>query len=124
MNVYREILPDSYLLILSGPATPDDLPSLQQALNRAAASGKTNVWLDCSALVSLPTAIMGLLSDYHLRFQSRRLSLVLCHLTEAAAATLQLLPWAQRPATVATLLEAATYCRSQPRPATPRQTAH
>jgi anti-anti-sigma regulatory factor len=124
MNVYREILPDSYLLILSGYATSDDLPSLQQALNRAGASGKTNVWLDCSALASFSADTLGLLSDYHLRFQSRRLSLVLCHLPDAAAATLQLLPWAQRPPVVATLLEAATYCRSQPWPATPRRRAH
>lgn len=123
MNVYREILPDSYLLILSGSATSDDLPHLQQALNRAAASGKTSIWLDCSALANFPAAAIRLLSDYYLRFQSRRLALVLCHLTDAAAATLQLLPWAQRPPVVATLLEAATYCRSQPRPATPRQPA-
>lgn len=121
MNVYREILPDSYLLILSGSATSDDLLSLQQALNRAAASGKTSVWLDCSALASFPAAALRLLSDYYLRFQSRRLSLVLCHLTEAVAATLQLLPWAQRPPVVATLLEAATYCRSQPWPSIARQ---
>ncbi|WP_261989901.1 STAS domain-containing protein [Hymenobacter puniceus] len=117
MNVYREILPDSYLLILSGSATSDDLPSLQQALNRAASSGKTSVWLDCSALASFPTAALRLLSDYYLRFQSRRLSLVLCHLTDNVAAMLQMLPWAQRPPVVATLLEAAMYCRSQPRQA-------
>jgi anti-anti-sigma regulatory factor len=123
MNVYREILPDSYLLILCGPACADDLPHLQRALNRAGASGKASIWLDCSALASMPAAAMRLLSDYHLRFQRRRLSLVLCHLTDAAAATLQLLPWALRPPVVATLLEAATYCRSQPRLATPRRPA-
>lgn len=121
MNVYREILPDSYLLILSGSATLDDLPSLQQALNRAGASGKASIWLDCSALANLPAAALGLLSDYHLQFQRRRLSLVLCHLTDAAAAALQLLPWAQRPATVATLLEAAMYCRSLPQLTIARQ---
>ncbi len=113
MNVYREILPDSYLLILTDSGSPESAGNLRQALSRAGASGKQSVWIDCSAFASFSTAVLQVLSEYYLYFQRKHLPLVLCHLTAKAAETLRALPWAQRPPVVATLLEAAGYCRSQ-----------
>jgi anti-anti-sigma regulatory factor len=113
LNIYREILPDSYLLILTGSGNPEGAGSLRQALSRAGASGKRSIWIDCGSLVAFSAATLQVLSEYYLGFQRKRLTLVLCHLTGPAAETLQLLPWAQRPPVVETLLEAAGYCRSQ-----------
>lgn len=119
LNVYREILPDSYLLILTTSSNAGGAEGLRHALWRAGTSGKPNVWIDCSSVSYFSLAALRILSDFHVRFLHRNLTLVLCHVPDKAAESLQQLPPAQRPPVVATLLEAATYCRSQRRP--PRQ---
>lgn len=117
MEVYREILPDSYLLILTdNPAPhPAEVAALRQALRRAGASGKTNIWVDCSQLQHLPEQALRLLCDFYLRFQHQHVNLVLCHLDDDSQHTIQELPMPAQPPVVDTLLEAARYCRSQRR---------
>lgn len=114
MDVYREILPDSYLLILADAANATGEEGLRRALKRAGSSGKASVWVDCSQLPDLPTAALQLLGTYYELLQEKQVNLVLCHLSDGLQGTVQALPRHQRPPVVATLLEAAGYCRSQP----------
>ncbi|GAB2969599.1 hypothetical protein GCM10027048_45600 [Hymenobacter coalescens] len=111
MEVYREILPESYLLILA-----DDIPpslehedALDRALRRASRSGKSSVWLDCSHLHHLPPDAVELLAYYHQKLASHGMSLVLCHLTDTVRAELENLTTAPLPI-VSTLLDAERYC--------------
>lgn len=114
MEVYREVLPDSYLLILMGnaPGALDDV-ALRRALRRAGTSGKSSVWVDCSQLQALPAAALCLLCDFYLSFQHQHVVLVLCHLDDTSLHTLRALPAPAQPPVVGSLLEADTYCRSQ-----------
>ncbi|MFD2785049.1 STAS domain-containing protein [Hymenobacter rubripertinctus] len=111
MEVYREILPDSYLLMLTSPAEPADAIHLTQALRWASQSGKRSIWVDCSQLPALPPSSLRVLLRYYQRLRRRQIPLVLCHLNEAARHCLDALPSAQRPPMVASLLEAEHYCR-------------
>ncbi|MBD2714183.1 hypothetical protein KBK19_03945 [Microvirga sp. STR05] len=114
LDVYREILPDSYLLILTDVPHAPENEALRRALHRAGTSGKASVWVDCSQLPELPAAALQLLGTYYETLRNRHIQLVLCHLADGLCEAIEALPWAQRPPVVATLLEAACYCRSQP----------
>jgi hypothetical protein len=115
MEVYREILPESYLLILA-----DDLPSgveededaLDRALRRASRSGKSSVWVDCSHLHRLPPNAADLLAYYHGKLAKHGMSLVLCHLTAEVRIELEALH-ATLPPVVPTLLDAEKYCHQE-----------
>lgn len=115
MEVYREILPESYLLILVDevPPTTDSRKALSQALSRAARSGKASIWLDCSNLHQLPGQAPELLHHYCAKLRRRGISLLLCHLSEAVGRELL----AQQPGIsafmVPTLLDAQQYCRQR-----------
>ncbi|QNE38843.1 hypothetical protein F1C16_04380 [Hymenobacter sp. NBH84] len=65
MQVYREILPNSYLVILveSAPAATD-AGLLRSALRQASRSGKEQVWLDCSGISFLPLDMLPILTRY------------------------------------------------------------
>lgn len=80
MNVYHEILPDRYVLLLADGAGPDadSAPdSLARCLRQACHSGKTSVWIDCSRLHSLPAAARDLLLYYRQRLSRRSVRMVL-----------------------------------------------
>lgn len=111
MEVYREILPESYLLILADdvPASFEREDALDCALRRAARSGKSSVWVDCSHLQHLPTDAADLLAYYHDKLAEHGMSLVLCHLTDAVRAELEALNRRPLPV-VSTLLDAERYC--------------
>lgn len=113
MDVYREILPDSYLLILDGNDHLSREDCLKWALQQALASGKPNIWVDCNHLEQLPTAAVQLLSHFYGSSQRRQIQLVLCHLSETASRAFRLLPTPAQPPMVEDLLAAAIYCRSQ-----------
>ncbi|UOG74577.1 STAS domain-containing protein [Hymenobacter tibetensis] len=112
MNVYREILPDSYLLILTDSEQTLEPEPLQRALQRASGSGKANVWIDCSELHHPSTAIIQLLGEFYLRLRHQHIQLVLCHLEEVVQQEVLQLPAASQPVIVATLLDASLYCRN------------
>ncbi|UYZ62674.1 STAS domain-containing protein [Hymenobacter weizhouensis] len=121
MEVYREILPNSYLLILSdsstsaGSTSATEVPLLH-ALHRASRSGKASIWIDCSHLQQLPLASLRVLLRFYRRLQQRRVSLVLCHLEGAARQQLAKLPGSLCPPVVPSLLDAESYCRTQQAP--------
>ena len=111
MDVYRELLPDSYLLILTSSSETTDDAHLAYALRRACRSGKHSVWIDCSQLHNLPSSTLRVLLRYYQRLRRRQIPLVLCHLGEAARHGLNSLPTALRPPVVPSLLDAEHYCR-------------
>ncbi|MBO0356905.1 anti-sigma factor antagonist [Hymenobacter sp. BT186] len=114
--MYREILPESYLLILTGSYFTE-AQTLQRALRRAGGSGKPNIWLDCSELHHPPTAVIELLGQFCVQMQRRGIQLILCHLEEDFQQAVQQLPTASQPLMLGTLLDAALYCRNlHPRP--------
>ncbi|MBC8084950.1 MAG: hypothetical protein H7Z21_17270 [Hymenobacter sp.] len=112
MNVYREILPDSYLLILIDTHQTTEAETLERALQRAGGSGKANIWVDCSELHHPSKAIIQLLGEFHVRLHHRHIQLVLCHLEDEARDAVQQLPPASQPLVLATLLDASLYCRN------------
>ncbi|KAA9338592.1 hypothetical protein F0P96_07125 [Hymenobacter busanensis] len=114
MEVYREILPNSYLLILA-----DDLPdqiehddSLDWALRRAVRSGKSSVWVDCSHLHHLPPDANQLLTFYYNKLRKHGMSLILCHLNDTVRQELETLS-AVHPPVVPTLLDAEQWCNQE-----------
>ena len=111
MEVYREILPNSYLLMLISPTDSADDGQLACALRRAYRSGKHSIWVDCSQLQHLPVSFLPVLVRYYQRLRRRQIPLVLCHLGEAAQHCLNGLPTALRPPVVISLLDAEHYCR-------------
>ena len=84
VRVQREILPNSYLLILEDGPTGPELP-LERGLFRAARSNKQAIWIDCSMVSELPKAAAELLLAYQHHFPQVGKELVLSHVTEAVA---------------------------------------
>ncbi len=112
MNVYREILPDSYLLILTDRQQRIETQALQRALQRASGSGKANVWIDCSELHHPSADLIQLLGDFYVRLRHQHIQLVLCHLEDEVQQEVLQLPAASQPLMLATLLDASLYCRN------------
>lgn len=112
MEVYREILPDSYLLILANdvPEAAEDDNALDWALRRAARSGKSSVWVDCSHLDHLPPNAAELLTFYYQKLHAHGMSLLLCHVNPNVQRELESLVPSLRPPIVKTLLDAEQYC--------------
>jgi hypothetical protein len=113
LNVYRDVLPDSYLLVLAPRLSEQPGNALARALHRASRSGKAAVWVDCSLLDELTPdeAELLLAYDYHLRRQQIRL--VLCHVNETLSLELTLLAGgATAPCIVPTVLDAAGWSDS------------
>jgi hypothetical protein len=111
MEVYREILPQSYLLILTD-SEPQDLAPLAYALRLASRSGKENIWVDCSHMPRMPFSVLRVLVRYYRRLRARNVALVLCHVGDAAHQQIAKLPTAQCPPVVPSLLDAEQYCKS------------
>jgi anti-anti-sigma regulatory factor len=115
MEVYREILPESYLLILVDNLESDPAAEsvLHQALRRAGHSGKTSVWLDCTNVNYLPGQIAPLLARYARRLGRRGVSLILCHLSDAMRQQLLARTPDLSPRILPTLLDAQRYCQQR-----------
>ncbi|MCA8832049.1 STAS domain-containing protein [Hymenobacter pini] len=111
MEVYREILPNSYLLILTDNNAPATVAQLSYALRRASRSGKPSIWVDCSQLHRLPFAALRVLARYYRRLRQRQIPLVLCHLGDDAHQLMAKLPTALCPPVVPSLLDAERYCQ-------------
>ena len=81
LTVYRDNLPDSYLLILATERQARDPHALARALHRAGRSGKSSVLVDCSLLApSDATAdTVLLLRAYHETFAGQGIHMVVAH---------------------------------------------
>ena len=84
LTVYRDNLPNSYLLILATERQARDPHALARALHRAGRSGKSSVWVDCSLLAPPDaTADTGLLlRAYHEAFAAQGIHLVVAHASD------------------------------------------
>ena len=84
MDVYRETLPDRYLLIVCGAADGAAAErTLERALHRASRSGKPAVWVDCSLAAGLSERAAQLLLAYAHHLPGMGSGLVLCHVADA-----------------------------------------
>jgi hypothetical protein len=81
LTVFRESLPESYLLVVASRPHAGDPHALERALHRAGRSGKPAVWLDCGLLaprdVTRETCL--LLRAYHEAFARMGIRLTVAH---------------------------------------------
>jgi anti-anti-sigma factor len=123
MEIHREILPESYLLILAEDHSHPEEYGLAKALQQAARSGKPSIWVDCSSLRHMSIRAMSLLTRYYERLRQRNTQLVLCHLTDEVQDTLRATSSEDAcPPVVPTLLDAALYCHAAQKPIGPSPT--
>ncbi|MCC2547307.1 STAS domain-containing protein [Hymenobacter sp. BT175] len=115
IEVYREILPESYLLILADDQQAEETSPLAKALKKASNSGKRNVWVDCSHLHHLSASTVELLLKYNQKLRRRHMKMVLCHLDDTAQADVRRVPAAAKLPVVPTLLDADRLCHAAPR---------
>ncbi|GAA4012401.1 hypothetical protein GCM10022408_26400 [Hymenobacter fastidiosus] len=114
MEVYREILPESYLLILvDEQATTDSDRTLNLALGRAARSGKVSIWVDCSNVHQLPAHAAKLLVRYGRKLIKNGISLLLCHLSDTVRRELLTQDPDLNSLIMPTLLDAEQYCQQR-----------
>ncbi|MDQ2769505.1 MAG: hypothetical protein M3Y54_03280 [Bacteroidota bacterium] len=107
LNVFHELLPESYLVILApGPAGQPEA-ALAYRLRRAARSGKNEVWVDCSLVPTFSEEVAGLLWAAHQALQEQGARLVLVHLSDQARQLLLAREMGTVPRIVPTLLDAA-----------------
>lgn len=109
MRVYREILPNSLLLILTGSADSALAPLLiTDALEMACSSGKTSIWVDCSQVSQLNAGTLSLLEHYTAQLLRLGITLVVCHPPESLVAARPEVDLLLAPS----LLDAELQCRS------------
>jgi len=85
MQVYHEILPRAYrLLLVQDQDQQSALPLLREALRRAARSGKRQVRIDCH-LPRLDIGTLRLLARYRLRLRAVGIRFLIRQFTPAPA---------------------------------------
>src|SRR5687767_1724040 len=82
LDVHREELPKSYLLVLAPSGSDTDELKLTRALHRASRSHKQAIWVDCSLLDHLSTEAIDLLLAYAYMLHCQERRLVLCHVPD------------------------------------------
>lgn len=105
--VYREQLPESYLLVLGPGTAGEPEEALAHWLNCARTSGKPAVWVDCGMLSSLSDEAAALLLASHYQLQQVHSHLVLVHVPQRVAKELLERAPGAVPCIVPTLLDAA-----------------
>lgn len=109
MRVYREILPNSFLLILTGSGESVMAPLLiTDALETACCSGKTSIWIDCSQVSQLSAGLLSLLEHYTVQLLRLGITLVVCHPPDSLVAARPEVELLLAPS----LLDAELQCRS------------
>ncbi|GAB3295051.1 hypothetical protein GCM10027511_08530 [Hymenobacter humi] len=106
-TVYHELLPESYLLLLTPGAPAEPEYALDYSLKCACSSGKTAVWVDCELVEALSAENARTLLDYHHRLEGEHKKLVVVHASEEIQQ--ELLHWRLVPGLcfVPTLFDAA-----------------
>jgi anti-anti-sigma regulatory factor len=83
LEVHRELLPNSFLLILSPDIGCDDNEvKLTRALHRASRSDKYAVLVDCSLVECLNEDAVDLLLAYSFMLHAQNRCLVMCHVPD------------------------------------------
>lgn len=107
LNVFHELLPESYLIILAPGSTGQSEAALAYRLRRAARSSKKEVWVDCSLVSTISEEAARLLWAAHHALQKQLARLVLVHLSDEAKQQLLARELGPVPRIVPTLLDAA-----------------
>lgn len=81
-TVYHELLPESYLLLLTPGFPVDPELCLDYSLRCAYRSGKNAVWVDCELVSNLSTEAARTLWDYHHMLQQQHKQLVVVHASD------------------------------------------
>lgn len=81
-TVFHELLPESYLLLLTpgSPSGPEF--ALDFSLKCACRSGKTAVWVDCELVLALSPEAARTLCDYYHKLQDEHKQLVVVHASD------------------------------------------
>jgi hypothetical protein len=93
--VYHEVLPESYLLILTPSSANEPEEGLDHALSCASRSGKPAVWVDCKRVDTLSAEAAGVLCAYNHQLLGRGVRLVLFQVSERVRR--ELLSWKVSP---------------------------
>lgn len=117
LDVHREELPQSYLLVLAPSSNEIDEIKLTRALHRAARSHKKAVWVDCSLLDHLSAEAIDLLLAYAYMLYCQHRRLVLCHVPDVVRHHFLDLDAESQPVVVPSLLDAESL-NSGPQPGT------
>ena len=88
-TVYHELLPHSYLLLLTPEPTANPRLALAHHLRRACRSGKPAVWVDCELVPTLTAAAARTLCACHARLQKHHMKLVVVHASDDVADALR-----------------------------------
>ena len=105
--VYREQLPESYLLVVGPGPVGEPEEALAHWLNCARTSGKPAVWVDCGMLNTLSEEAATLLLASHYQLQQAHARLVLVHVPQRVINELLERAPGAAPCIVPTLLDAA-----------------
>ncbi|WP_157781177.1 hypothetical protein [Hymenobacter sedentarius] len=81
-TVYHELLPESYLLLLTPGPPKDPESALDFSLGCAYRSGKPAVWVDCELVNALSTESTRALWSYHRKLQEEHKQLVVVHASD------------------------------------------
>ncbi|MBF9236524.1 hypothetical protein I2I05_03860 [Hymenobacter sp. BT683] len=94
-TVYHELLPDSYLLLLTPGKPADPEYALDYSLRCACRSGRPAVWVDCELVDALSTEAARTLLDYHDKLLAQHKQLVVVHASDEVKQ--RLLNWRYSP---------------------------
>jgi anti-anti-sigma regulatory factor len=114
LDVHREELPKSYLLVLAPSNNTNDEVKLTRALHRASRSEKKSIWVDCSLLDHLTTEAIDLLLAYAYLLHCQHRRLVLCHVPDTVRHHFLDLDAESQPLVVPSLLDAEYISRELP----------
>jgi anti-anti-sigma regulatory factor len=106
LDVYREVLPNGYLLILSPEASSTDEVKLSRALHRATRSEKQAILIDFSLVDNLSEEAIELLLAYAYMLHAQDRRLILCHVPQPVQHHFIYLDAASQPLLVPSLLDA------------------
>ncbi|TGE29003.1 hypothetical protein [Hymenobacter metallicola] len=115
LDVHREELPQSYLLVLAPSTNDTDEIKLTRALHRASRSPKKAIWVDCSLLDHLSSEAIDLLLAYAYLLHCQERRLVLCHVPDNVRHHFLDLDAESQPLVVPSLLDAESLSTDFPR---------
>lgn len=81
INAFKEIGHDTYTIYLSGELDASNSLVVADALKKAAASQKKNVWVDFEHLQYISSNGLGVILSYYHTFKAKNINLVLCQMS-------------------------------------------
>lgn len=76
MELYHEIRPEAYVLILAGPIDECDASELRQAFHKAIQSRREAIIVDCHMLAAISSACIGIFLSHLPLFREKGIRLI------------------------------------------------